>query len=51
MIKSDIEIKGKRIYLRPLKISDASQRYCSWINNQEINRYLDSKKITIEKLE
>jgi len=50
MKKLNFKIEGNRIYLRSLTESDASERYCSWINDQEVNIYLDSKKITVNEL-
>ncbi len=50
MNKSRIKITASRIYLRPLLESDASEQYCSWINNKEVNKYLESKEITMEEL-
>lgn len=50
MIKSKLKIEGKRIYLRTLTAKDASNRYYSWINDREINKYLESKKTTIADL-
>jgi len=50
MKKNHDLIYGKRIYLRILRKQDASEKYCSWINDNEVNRYLDSKKISIEEL-
>lgn len=50
MKKKIIIIDGKRIYLRTLTVKDATERYCSWINDQEVNRFLDSKRITIDEL-
>lgn len=50
MMKKNINIEGERIYLRPLKEEDASEDYCSWINNMEVNKYIDSKETTIEEL-
>jgi RimJ/RimL family protein N-acetyltransferase len=44
------KIIGERIYLRPLKISDASRRYCRWLNDEEVNRYLETKSATIAGL-
>ena len=50
MKKNQIIIDGKRIYLRTLTLKDATERYCSWINDQEVNRFLESKRITIDEL-
>lgn len=43
-------IKGASIYLRKLKASDASERYCKWLNDPEVNEYLETRKATIEDL-
>ncbi len=43
-------IKGKKIYLRKLNISDASEVYCRWLNDSEVNKYLETRKATIEEL-
>ena len=50
MKNQKIKIDGKRIYLRPLDENDASEDYCSWINDKEVNKYLESKKTTVENL-
>jgi spore coat polysaccharide biosynthesis protein SpsF (cytidylyltransferase family)/RimJ/RimL family protein N-acetyltransferase len=43
-------INGKRIYLRELKGKDASQDYCNWLNDPVVNKFLETKKTTIEEL-
>ena len=43
-------IIGKKIYLRKLNIEDASIRYCNWLNDPEVNKYLETRKVTIEEL-
>lgn len=43
-------IKGAQIYLRILMEDDASEEYCSWINDLEINKYLETKKTAINEL-
>lgn len=35
-------IVGKHIYLRPLEREDLNEKYLSWLNNSEVNRYLES---------
>ena len=50
MEKDKMFIEGLRIKLIPLKESNASQRYTSWINDPEVNKFLDTKKTTIEEL-
>jgi len=50
MKRRDILIEGNRIYLRELTEEDASQKYCNWINDSEVNKFLDTKKATIGQL-
>lgn len=49
---TDLIIKGKRIYLREIRISDANQNYLNWMRDYEVNRYLESRfqSWTIKKL-
>lgn len=43
-------LEGRKIYLRLLKEEDASQEYCNWINDPTVNKFLSTKKTTIEEL-
>ncbi len=36
-------IHGDRLYLRPIRQTDVSQRYCDWLNDSEVNRYLETR--------
>jgi len=45
-----MKIEGKRIYLRKLDEKDATQKYCSWLNDPEVNKYLETREATIEEL-
>lgn len=49
---SKIFIKGDRIYLKELTEKDVTSRYVNWLNDQTINRYLESRfeKWNIAKL-
>ena len=47
---NDIKIYGKRIYLRELNENDASNEYCKWMNDSEVNKFLKTKEITIEEI-
>lgn len=40
MNKRSINIKGGRIYLKGIQVSDANTLYCSWLNDPEVNSYL-----------
>lgn len=36
-------LKGNQIYLRRLTEDDVTEKYVSWMNNPEINQYLESR--------
>lgn len=38
-----IELNTQRLYLRPLKPSDATLEYANWLNNPEVNQYLETR--------
>lgn len=47
-----IKIEGEKIYLKYLdEGKDATQEYCDWLNDPEINKYLETKEATVEELE
>lgn len=52
MKKRSLNIEGKRIYLREIRLSDATARYCSWLNDPKVNSYLCCRfqKWTVPKL-
>lgn len=35
--------EGHNIYLRPMRISDANKEYAQWLNDPEVNKYLESR--------
>jgi RimJ/RimL family protein N-acetyltransferase len=41
--KRRVFIEGERIYLREIKLSDANKNYRNWMNDPEINQYLESR--------
>ena len=43
MAKSEIQLTSDLVALRVLTIDDVSERYVSWMNDQEINQYLESR--------
>jgi spore coat polysaccharide biosynthesis protein SpsF (cytidylyltransferase family) len=49
-LKEDNIINGERVYLRELRIEDATIQYCNWLNDSSINKYLETKKINITSL-
>ena len=38
----DVEFKTERYLIRPLRLSDASNRYLSWLLDERVSRTLDS---------
>jgi len=45
-----MKIEGKRIYFRSLTEKDATKRYCQWLNDPEVNQYLETKAVTVAGL-
>jgi ribosomal-protein-alanine N-acetyltransferase len=37
---------GPRLYLRTLKVADASPAYVGWLNDPDVNKYLESRHVT-----
>ncbi|MBN1793544.1 MAG: GNAT family N-acetyltransferase [Candidatus Omnitrophica bacterium] len=50
--ESTAHIKGERIYLREINVSDVNERYLGWMNDSEVTRHLlcDAEKWTLGKL-
>lgn len=45
-------LESERLYFKPLSMSNLSKKYVSWMNDSDVNRYLESGgDYTIEKLE
>lgn len=44
------KIEGDRVYLKTLDIENASQEYCDWLNDKEVNKYLETRQSTINDL-
>ena len=43
-----LKLTGERIYLRLMGVSDVTEEYCSWLNDPEVNRFLETKSATID---
>src|SRR3989344_9686346 len=41
---------GKSLYLRQLEESDASQEYCDWLNDPEVNKFLETRQASVADL-
>jgi spore coat polysaccharide biosynthesis protein SpsF len=44
------ELETPNLLLRPLVPDDASERYCEWLNDSEVNRHLETKQISLKEL-
>jgi len=47
---SENKIIGKYIYLRALTMDDVSEKYCGWLNNPGVNKYLETRHCTMPEL-
>ena len=46
-----INIEGNQIYLQVLdEEKNATHDYCDWLNDSEVNKYLETKEATIDEL-
>jgi len=43
-------LQTDRIYLRELTPRDATDRYCQWLNDPNVNRFLETKHTSIDEL-
>ena len=50
LVEHKTKITGERICLRELTEKDATMKYCSWLNDPETNKFLETKNATIESL-
>lgn len=50
--KKEVELRGERVLLRCIRLSDVTQEYVSWMNDKEVTQYLESrfKKYTLGDL-
>lgn len=45
-----LKILGKRLYLRRLTTYDATREYATWLNDPQVNKYLETRHSTIYEL-
>lgn len=43
-------LEGKKIILRNIELTDCTEKYVSWLNDKEVNRYLESR-LTVQTLD
>lgn len=43
-------IRGKRVYLRPISMDDCTEEYVNWLNDPEVNQFLETRW-TIQTIE
>jgi RimJ/RimL family protein N-acetyltransferase len=44
-------LSGQNIFLRPLAGGDASEEYARWLNDPVVNRFLETRSVTVPELE
>lgn len=49
-MRESIRVEGDRIFLRSLNVKDASNEYASWLNDPEVNKYLETHESSIDDL-
>lgn len=42
----EVRIEGERLYLRDVRPEDVTERYRAWMNDPDVNRYLESRFTT-----
>ena len=45
-----VTIIGERISLRVLEDKYATQKYCDWLNDHDVNKFLETKDVTIDEI-
>ncbi len=51
LAKKHLILLGEKIYLKTLNVENATTAYASWLNNPEVNQYLETRRTTIEELQ
>jgi RimJ/RimL family protein N-acetyltransferase len=49
-MKYDKIIKGENIYLRNIELSDCKEKYVNWLNDPEVNKYLECR-LSVQNIE
>lgn len=44
-MKTDLKLTGNNIYLRPVTLADCTQKYVDWLNDPQVNQYLETRFI------
>lgn len=42
--------KGKQVYLQELSEEHATDAYAGWLNDPEVNKYLETRSVTVDEL-
>jgi RimJ/RimL family protein N-acetyltransferase len=50
MHRNDLKLIGKKVYLRPIKESDVTEDYLSWLKDPEVMLGIESSGYTLENL-
>ncbi len=46
----NLRLEGQTIYLRPVRLSDANERYLGWINDKKVTKGLETKSADLQSL-
>ena len=43
MLTPHFRLEGERLYLRPITIDDVNETYVEWLNDPEVNQFLENR--------
>jgi len=41
--KGAVKIEGKKVFLRPVGLSDVTEKYARWLNDPQVNQFLETR--------
>lgn len=44
-LPANFKVEGRKVYLRPVRMSDVTRRYCAWLNDPVVNRQTESRYV------
>src|SRR3989339_329284 len=50
MTPCDTIVSGSRVFLRTLQEDDATDAYAAWLNDPEVNQWLETRRVTVPEL-
>lgn len=43
MVKPHLQLEGAKLYLKPFTVGDVTEEYIGWLNDPEVNQFLESR--------